>query len=68
MYDCIKGADVVAILTEWNEFKSLDLSKAAQLVNNKVIVDCRNLIDAKQATKAGFVYQGIGQKSSTSNL
>lgn len=68
MYDCIKGADVVTILTEWNEFKSLDLSKAAQLVNNKMIVDCRNLIDAKQATKAGFVYQGIGQKSSTPNL
>lgn len=65
MYSCIKDADVVAILTEWQEFKTLDLNKAANLVKHKTIVDCRNLIDAKQANNAGFVYQGIGQKSTT---
>lgn len=67
MYSCIKDADVVAILTEWQEFKTLDLNKAAKLVKHKTIVDCRNLIDAKQANNAGFVYQGIGQKSTTPN-
>ena len=62
MYSCIKDADVVAILTEWQEFKALDLNKVGHLMNNKIIVDCRNLIDAEQAVKAGFTYQGIGQK------
>ena len=60
MYSCIKDADVVAVLTEWQEFKTLDLNKAAQLVRRKIIVDCRNLIDAKQANNAGFIYKGIG--------
>ena len=64
MYSCLKDADVVAILTEWQEFKSLDLTKAGHLMNNKIMVDCRNLIDAKQAIKAGFTYQCIGQKFS----
>lgn len=63
MYSCLKDADVLAILTEWNEFKSLDLNLASSLMRNKNIVDCRNLIDAKQAEKNGFRYQGIGKKS-----
>ena len=65
MYACIKDADVLTILTEWNEFKSLDLSKAAQLMKHQKIVDCRNLINANQATEAGFTYHGIGQKPSS---
>lgn len=65
MYSCIKDADVLAILTEWNEFKSLDLNKAAQLMKHQKIVDCRNLINANQATEAGFTYHGIGQKPSS---
>lgn len=62
MYEALKGADVLAILTEWNEFKSLDLAKAATLMRHKNIVDCRNLIDTEQAVKNGFNYQGIGKK------
>jgi UDPglucose 6-dehydrogenase len=62
MYSCLKGADVLAILTEWNEFKSLDLAKTAELMKNKTIVDCRNLIDVDNALKNGFTYYGIGKK------
>ncbi len=62
MYACIKDADVLAILTEWNEFKSLNLLKAANLMRHKSIVDCRNLIDAETAVQNGFEYQGIGKK------
>ena len=62
MYSCLKDADVLAILTEWNEFKSLDLNLASSLMRHKNIVDCRNLIDAEQAAKNGFNYQGIGKK------
>ena len=61
MYSCVKDADVVAVLTEWQEFKSLDLEKVAMLVNHKNIVDCRNLINPEVAVKNGFKYQGIGK-------
>ena len=54
-------------MTEWNEFKTLDLEKAAKLMRHKNIVDCRNLIDAEQALANGFRYQGIGKKSSIYN-
>ncbi len=60
MYEAIKNADVMAVLTEWNEFKTLDLDMAATLMRHKNIVDCRNTLNAEQAKKSGFKYQGIG--------
>lgn len=63
MYACLKDADVLAVLTEWNEFKNLDLAKAATLMRHKNIVDCRNLLNANIALKNGFYYQGIGKKA-----
>lgn len=60
MYEVLQNADVLAVLTEWNEFKSLDLNKAAGLMRNRKIVDCRNLLNRNEAEKAGFTYQGIG--------
>ena len=62
MYSCLKGADVLAVLTEWNEFKTLDLNLAADLMRHKNIVDCRNLLNAEQALALGFKYQGIGKQ------
>ncbi|MBO5441411.1 MAG: UDP-glucose/GDP-mannose dehydrogenase family protein, partial [Alphaproteobacteria bacterium] len=62
MYQALEGADVLAILTEWGEFKALDLTKAASLMRHKNIVDCRNLLDVNDALKNGFDYQGIGKK------
>lgn len=61
MYDALKDADVLAILTEWQEFKTLDLQKAANLMCHKQIVDCRNLINANEAKENGFKYMGIGK-------
>ena len=61
-YDAVKNADVVAILTEWGEFKTLDLEKVASLVKTKHIVDCRNMLNLEEAIKLGFTYQGIGKK------
>lgn len=61
MYAALKDADVLAILTEWNEFKALDLAQAAQLMRHKQIVDCRNLISPTAAEQHGFTYQGIGK-------
>jgi len=61
MYSAIYGSDVLAILTEWPEFKSLDLAKAKQIMRHKNIVDCRNLLDVKNAVLNGFFYKCIGR-------
>ena len=61
MYQAIKDADVLAILTEWGEFKNLDLEQASHLMRHKKIIDCRNLINPEAAKKQGFDYQGIGK-------
>lgn len=61
IYSCLKDADVLAILTEWPDFKELDFKKAAELMAQKVIVDCRNLLNMQAAAEAGFEYHGIGR-------
>ncbi len=61
MYSALKGADVLAVLTEWQEFRTLDLKKTAEIMRHKNIVDCRNLLDAEEAKQNGFVYRGIGR-------
>ncbi len=61
VYSTLKNADVAAILTEWQEFKEIDLVKAYNLMKNKNIVDCRNMLDGKKAKEIGFNYQAIGK-------
>ncbi|EGI1535113.1 TPA: UDP-glucose/GDP-mannose dehydrogenase family protein [Campylobacter jejuni] len=61
MYEAIKDADVIVMLTEWKEFSSLDLKKAYDLVRHKKIIDLRNLLDKNEAIKLGFEYQGVGR-------
>ena len=61
-YAAAEGADVLAILTEWEEFKFLDLDKIAEtLWASKHIVDGRNLLDRGAVRRRGFTYQGIGR-------
>lgn len=62
MYEAVKNADVLVILTEWQEFKALDLTKVSSLMRNKTIVDCRNILNPDTAKEFGFNYQGIGIK------
>ena len=62
-YQAIEKADVLAILTEWPEFKSLDLAKASNSMKNKNIVDCRNMLNKEQAMANGFNYSCIGFNS-----
>ena len=63
MYSALKGADVLAILTEWNEFSKLDLKRASKLMRGHKIIDCRNMIDPNEAKACGFTWQGIGRKA-----
>lgn len=61
MYEAVQDADVLAILTEWEEFKLADADKLGSLMRNKKIVDCRNLLDKENMLAHGFDYYGIGQ-------
>jgi UDPglucose 6-dehydrogenase len=61
MYSAIAGADVLAILTEWPEFKTLDFNRVGQIMRNKNIVDCRNLLNPQQAILNKFTYRGVGR-------
>lgn len=59
-YDAANGADVLAVLTEWEDFKSLDLTRLKQALKAPKIVDLRNLIDKSSAQAQGFEYTGVG--------
>jgi UDPglucose 6-dehydrogenase len=56
-----KGADAILIVTEWNEFKQLDLQRLKRLMRRPVVVDGRNLYDPAEMRRLGFVYRGIGR-------
>ncbi len=60
-YDAAKGADVVAILTEWDDFKAIDLKTLKNVVKSAKIVDLRNILNPDEARQAGFDYKGIGR-------
>lgn len=60
-YEVAKGADCLAILTEWNEFKELDLKKIKKLLKQPLIVDGRNIYDPAKMRALGFRYIGVGR-------
>ena len=61
-YDAAKGADILVILTEWNEFRALDLAAAKKVMKGSVIVDLRNALDPERARANGFTYFSVGRK------
>ncbi len=61
-YDAARGADAVVILTEWNEFRALDLTRLARGMNAARMADLRNIYSAAEAGKAGFTaYTAVGR-------
>ncbi len=61
-YKAVEKADVVTILTEWNDFKLLNWEKIANLMNQRIVVDLRNILDEKILIQSGFKYYRIGKK------
>jgi UDPglucose 6-dehydrogenase len=61
MGDAISGADVIAILTEWEEFQTLNPDNVAKLVRERNIVDGRNVLNPVQWKSSGFAYTGVGR-------
>ena len=60
-YGACEGARVLAVLTEWDEFKWLDLDKVAEVMDTRRVVDARNLLDRSALLRRGFAYQAIGR-------
>jgi len=60
-YDAAGGADVVVVLTEWDEFRWLDFERVKRVVANPAIVDARNLLDPAAMRRRGFNYVGVGR-------
>lgn len=58
---CITGADALLIVTEWPQFRELDLKKVKKLLKKPIIVDGRNIFDPKTVKELGFTYIGIGR-------
>jgi UDPglucose 6-dehydrogenase len=61
-YAAATDVDVVVILTEWPEFKELDLDKMATVMAGRAIVDTRNLLDPAVVRAAGLAYDGVGRR------
>ncbi|WP_144714019.1 UDP-glucose/GDP-mannose dehydrogenase family protein [Curtobacterium pusillum] len=59
--DALRDAELVLVLTEWNEFRELDPQAVAALVSNPVVIDGRNCLDRDAWTAAGFTYRGMGR-------
>ncbi len=62
-YRTMDGADAVVIITEWNQFRLLDLKRAKSLMKQPVMVDLRNIYKAEDMALAGFRYYSIGRPS-----
>ncbi len=59
-YEAAAGADALVIVTEWNEFRSLDLARLRSALNRPLLIDLRNMYSAADMIDAGFAYHGVG--------
>ena len=60
-YEVAIGSDALILVTDWDEFKRLDMRKMSSLMNSPILIDGRNLYDPEEITRAGFIYEGIGR-------
>jgi len=60
-YDAAAGADCLVILTEWNQFRSLDLERLKTILRRPSVVDLRNVYEPERMRGAGFAYDSVGR-------
>ena len=60
-YAAADGADALVIVTEWDEFRALDLDRIAASLRGKILIDLRNVYDRSEAEAAGLTYYGVGR-------
>ena len=61
-YSCLEQADALVLITEWNEFRALDLPRIKTVMREPVIVDLRNVYRPAEVTAYGFRYHGVGRR------
>ena len=67
-YSAMTGADALVILTEWNEFRALDLARVKQIMAAPVVIDLRNVYDPDSMERAGFQYVCVGRGTKPKDL
>jgi len=60
-YEVARGTDALVIITEWNEFKSLDMAQIRSAMRRPVLIDGRNIYESGEMARLGFIYRGIGR-------
>lgn len=60
-YAAIEGVDALVIVTEWNQFRALDMNRVKKLLNAPKIIDLRNIYEPKEMKELGFEYVGVGR-------
>ena len=60
-YHAIEGADAMVIITEWDQFRALDLGRVKKLMKAPVVVDLRNVYQPAEMIRRGFIYESIGR-------
>ena len=63
-YEAARGADALAIVTEWDEFRALDLKRLAESLDRPILIDLRNIYSQSEAERAGLDYHAIGKPPS----
>lgn len=61
-YEAAQNADCLVLLTEWNQYRALDLQRLKNIMKSPIFVDLRNIYDPTTMREAGFVYTGVGRK------
>ena len=60
-YEVAEGADAMLVVTEWNEFKSLNMEQIRSAMHRPVLIDGRNIYETSEMNRLGFIYRGIGR-------
>ena len=61
-YEAVQDADCVVLMTEWNQYRALDLGKLRRLMRQPIFIDLRNVYDPETLRRLGFAYTGVGRK------
>ena len=61
VYEAIDGVDALVIMTEWNEFRSLDLARIKKIMKGPYVLDTRNILNMIELSRLGFIYDNVGR-------
>jgi UDPglucose 6-dehydrogenase len=67
-YECARGADALVIVTEWVQFRALDLDRIKAAMAQPIVVDLRNIYRADDMAARGFIYDSVGRAGSLKDM